>query len=171
MSIRRIVHQGMARLASSWPYLSDRMTAHFKPLELETIPWVEVTKPLHHSKIALVTTAGLHHLGQERFYMADPKGDPSYRVLDAESIEYDYTITHDYYDHRDAEKDLNIVFPITRLKEMATADCIGAVSEFHYSFMGHILAPHIDTLVAETGPQVAAMLKKNRVDAVLLTPA
>jgi hypothetical protein len=37
--------------------------------------------------------------------------------------------------------------------------------------MGHILTPCIDTLVAETGPRVAARLKKDRVDAVLLTPA
>ena len=144
--MRRIIHQGMARLASNWPYLSDRLTANFKPLELETIPWVEVTKPLHRSKIALVTTAGIHHRGQQGFNMTDSKGDPSFRVLNADSIENEYTITHDYYDHRDIEKDLNVVFPITRLKEMATAGCTGAVSDFHYSFMGHILAPHIDTL-------------------------
>lgn len=171
MSIRRIIHQGIARLAAYWPYLTNKLTASFNPLELDEIPWAEVTVPLNRSKIAIVTTAGIHHRSQQGFNMTDSKGDPSFRVLNTDSIENDYTITHDYYDHRDAEKDLNVVFPITRLKEMVTGGSIGVVSKFHYSFMGHILAPYIDMLVAETGPRVAAMLKKDRVDTVLLTPA
>jgi len=37
--------------------------------------------------------------------------------------------------------------------------------------MGHIQGSHINALMDETAPQVAAMLKQDRVDAVLLTPA
>jgi D-proline reductase (dithiol) PrdB len=169
-TLRRIMHQGMARLASKWPYLSDRLTRSFAPLECEEIPWAEVSKPLNQSKIAVVTTAGLHHRSQEKFDMCDPHGDPSFRVLDTATIEKDCTITHDYYDHRDAELDLNVVFPIARLKEMQASGFIGALAERHFSFMGHIEGPHIDTLVGETAPRVAAMLNQDRVDAVLLTP-
>ena len=57
--------------------------------------------------------------------MLDPRGDPTLRVIDGETIETDYAITHDYYDHRDADRDLNVVFPITRLKEMQAAGTIG----------------------------------------------
>jgi D-proline reductase (dithiol) PrdB len=169
-TLRRIMHQGMARLASKWPYLSDRLTRSFAPLECEEIPWAEVSKPLNQSKIAVVTTAGLHHRSQEKFDMRDPHGDPSSRVLDTATIEQDCTITHDYYDHRDAERDLNVVFPITRLKEKQACGLIGALAARHYSFMGHIDGPHIATLVNKTAPQVAAMLVQERVDAVLLTP-
>ena len=171
MFIRRIMHRGLARLALKWPYLSERLIRSFVPLESEKIPWAEVAKPMNQSKIALVTTAGLHHRRQQKFNMTDPHGDPSFRILDAASIERDFTITHDYYDHWDAEQDLNVVFPVARLKEMRASGCIGSLAERHFSFMGHIQGPHVDTLVNETAPRVAAMLKQDQVDAVLLTPA
>jgi D-proline reductase (dithiol) PrdB len=103
--------------------------------------------------------------------MTDPKGDPSFRVLDAGTIENDYIITHDYYDHRDADRDLNIVLPVSHLKAMQAAGRTGATARRHFSFMGHIDGPHIETLINRTAPQVAAMLLQDRVDAVLLTPA
>lgn len=171
MLIRSITNRVLARLAAKWPCLADRLTASYDPLESKEIPWTEVTKPLNRSRIALVTTAGVHHRSQPKFNMLDRSGDPSFRVLDAATIENDYTITHDYYDHRDAERDLNVVFPITRLKEMQRSGTIGTLARLHFGFMGHILGPHVDTLMGETAPRVAAMLKENRVDAVLLTPA
>ena len=102
--------------------------------------------------------------------MDDSAGDPSYRILDTNILEEDYIITHDYYNHRDADKDLNIIFPITRLKEMANAGIVGSVAEYHFGFMGHITDSHIHNLIEKTAPEVAANLMKNHVDAVLLTP-
>jgi len=113
----------------------------------------------------------VHHRSQPKFNMADRNGDPSFRVLDITTIENDYAITHDYYDHRDAEHDLNIIFPIARLKQMQASGYLGEPARLHYSFMGHILGPYLDTLMGETAPRVAARLKKDQVDAVLLTPA
>jgi len=171
MPMKRILHQGLARLASRWPALSDRLVASFSPVESTTVPWCAVKKPLEQSKVALVTTAGIHHKDQHPFDMTDPMGDPTFRIVDAQSIAADYKITHDYYDHRDADRDLNIVFPITRLKEMQTAGRIGAVSDMHFSFMGHIDGRHVATLVNRTAPQVVRILKDLQVDIVLLTPA
>lgn len=166
-----MINKGLARLAASWPYLSDRLASAYEPLAFDEVPWAAAVKSLARSRVALVTTAGVHHRRQAPFDMNDANGDPSYRVLDAAAIEDDFTITHDYYDHRDAEKDLNVVFPITRLREMQAAGCVGAVAEQHFSFMGHIDGPHIGSLANNTAPQVAAVLKSDRVDAVLLTPA
>ena len=70
----------------------------------------------------------------------------------------------------DAEKDLNIVFPIERLREFVSEGIIGKVADAHYTFMGHILGPHIYTLMEVSAPEVAARLKKKEVDYVLLTP-
>ncbi len=171
MPMKRILHQGLARLAARWPALSDKLVASFNPVESTTIPWYPVSKSLEQSKIALVTTAGIHHKDQQPFNMADPAGDPTFRIIDAQTIAGDYKITHDYYDHRDADRDLNIVFPVTRLKEMHTAGCIGAISDMHFSFMGHIDGRHVETLVNRTAPQVVRILKELKVDVVLLTPA
>ena len=135
------------------------------------IPWHPVKKSLKASKIALVTTAGIHHKGQKPFNMGDSLGDPSFRSIDSKTIADTYKITHDYYDHRDADRDLNIVFPITRLTEMQKSGWVGRVSDRHFSFMGHIDGRHVDTLINRSAPQVAGMLKDLEVDVVLLTPA
>jgi D-proline reductase (dithiol) PrdB len=171
MVLKRKFHQGLARLARKWPALADRLVASFTPIESSTIPWTPVKKSLKRSKIALVTTAGIHHKSQKPFDMADSLGDPSFRLIESKTIADDYTITHDYYDHRDADRDLNIVFPIARLKEMQNSGCVGGVSDTHFSFMGHIDGRHVDTLVDRSAHQVAGMLKDFEVDAVVLTPA
>lgn len=171
MSLKRYFHQGLSRLAAHWPALSHKLVASFNPMESTSVPWCPVQKPLAQSKVALVTTAGIHHRNQPPFDMLDANGDPSYRAIDGGTIAGDYAITHDYYDHRDADRDLNIVFPITRLQEMQATGGIGAIADTHFSFMGHIDGRHVDTLVQETAPQVVEELKAQRINAVLLTPA
>jgi D-proline reductase (dithiol) PrdB len=172
MEPKRIYHQVLARLAGRWPALSHRLLAAFAPsARAEVVPWQPMVIPLAEAKIALVTTAGIHHRRQHPFDMLDSRGDPSFRVIDGRTIADDFVISHDYYDHRDADRDLNVVFPITRLREMQAAGCIGALSARHFAFMGHILDAQAERLTAEFAPQVAAMAHEDQVDAVLLTPA
>ncbi len=83
----------------------------------------------------------------------------------------DYKITHDYYDHSDAEKDLNIIFPLERLQELQEEGVIGQLANTHYSFMGHIDGRHIATLIGQSALAVVKKLKQDQVDVVLLTPA
>lgn len=167
---KRLKNKCISRVSSSFPALAKHLTASYIPLEFTDTPWTQVTKPLSASKIAVVTTAGIHHQYQKPFNMGDPAGDPTFRMIDTKTIEKDYTITHDYYDHRDADKDLNIVFPVTRLKEMAAAGIIGSVAERHFSFMGHIIGPYIKELIQKSAPEIAVGFVKDHVDAVLLTP-
>jgi hypothetical protein len=51
--------------------------------------------------------------------------------------------------------DLNIIFPVTRLKEMAGAGIIGSVAKQHFSFMGHITGLHLDELIEKNAPKIA----------------
>jgi len=160
----------MAKLATRFPFLAERLISSHEPWESEEIPWTRVKKPLERSRVALITTAGVHHAGQPPFDMRDPDGDPSFRILHGPSIVSDYRITHDYYDHTDADRDINIVLPAQRLMEMAAAGYTGGASERHFSFMGHITGAHIRTLMELRAPEVADMLAEDRVDLVLLTP-
>ena len=171
MLFKRAIHRWTARLAARWPQLSDRLIASFEPVASTDVPWQPIQKPLRQATVALVTTAGIHHRDQAPFDMQDPLGDPSFRVIDPNTITGDYRITHDYYDHRDADRDLNIVFPIARLLEMLADGCVGAVADKHFSFMGHIDGRHVNTLTDRSAPRVAYLLKSMNVDVVLLTPA
>jgi D-proline reductase (dithiol) PrdB len=91
-------------------------------------------------------------------------------VIDLSRPLSDLMITHDYYDHRDADKDINIVFPVERLREFGREGVIGGLANVHYGFMGHITGPHIMTLITRTAPEAARLLKKDGVDVALLTP-
>jgi D-proline reductase (dithiol) PrdB len=84
--------------------------------------------------------------------------------------ERELMITHDYYDHADADRDINVVFPVDRLEEFQDEGLIGELSDTHYSFMGHIDGLHLATLTGETAPEVARRLREQGVDVVLLTP-
>ena len=168
----RLKNQFLARLATRFPALAQRFIDGYRPQETEgEIPWVKPAKPLRQSKLALVTTSGLHHQSQQPFDMSDKDGDPSYRQIDGESLFADFQITHDYYDHTDARKDPNIIFPLDRLRELVGAGVVGSLAKTHYSFMGHIDGHHIVTLVEKSAREVASKLKADRVNLVLLTPA
>ena len=159
----------IAKLLTRFPSLAKPFIMLYRPVESDSIPWTLVQKPLHHSRIAIVTTAGVHQKNQVAFNMRDIHGDPSFRVIDGTKAASDFMITHDYYDHTDADRDINIVFPIGRLREFESEGIIGQLADTHYGFMGHIRGPHIETLVRKSAPEVARRLKAG-VDAVLLTP-
>ena len=169
-TFRRHKNKYMSRLSFFLPALSKHLISSYTPLEFTDVPWAPITKSLSTSKIALVSTAGIHHRYQKPFDMVDSDGDPTFRIIDSKTIEENFLITHDYYDHRDADKDLNIVFPVTRLREMAVAKIIGSIAEHHYSFMGHITGPHIRELIEKSAPAAAGELLQDHVDTVLLTP-
>lgn len=167
----RMKHRGFAALATAFPSLGERFAAGYRAERQDDgIPWVAVKRPLAAATIALVTTAGVHHRDQPPYDMHDRDGDPSFRELDFGLPLDSLMITHDYYDHTDADRDLNVVLPVERLRELAASGEIGAVARLGYGFMGHITGRHLETLKRRTAPEVAALLKKAGVDAVLLAP-
>ncbi|MDF1593935.1 MAG: glycine/sarcosine/betaine reductase selenoprotein B family protein [Desulfobacterales bacterium] len=169
-SYPRIKNKIVARIITRFPSLAKRLVDSYIPRESEDIPWTPITKPLHQSRVALITTAGVHHKTQTPFDMQDPDGDPTYREINAGTSLSDLMITHDYYDHADADKDMSIVFPLDRLNEFQQEKIIGPLADFHYSFMGHIDGPHVSTLITRSAPEIARKLKAGATDIALLTP-
>ncbi len=170
MNIRRIKNIFWARLANRFPAIADRLISSYSPRTSEAVPWKPVKKALSDSTVALITTAGVHHPDQQPFDMNDPDGDPTYRILDPQTIVSNYTITHDYYDHRGADRDVNVVLPVDRLKQMEDAGFIGGISKRHFGFMGHITGRHVIDLIEKRAPEVAQMLIEDETDVVVLTP-
>jgi D-proline reductase (dithiol) PrdB len=70
------------------------------------------------------------------------------------------------FDRSGFQEDVNVVFPLDRLRELESSGVIAAISGFHYSFMGAAPIRALELKARE----LAALLKKDRVDAVLLTP-
>ncbi|MBM3223789.1 MAG: hypothetical protein FJZ47_08325 [Candidatus Tectomicrobia bacterium] len=142
----------------------------FPCLVHETAPWTPLHKPLAQSTLALVTTAGLHRRGDVPF-ITDPRGgDASFRIIPAATSAGDILQSHASigFDHTAFYNDINVTFPIDRLRELQERGVIGQLASDAYSFMGAIRNPR--RLQEETGPEVARQLKAAGVDAVLLTP-
>ena len=130
------------------------------------LPFVPPSKPLSESRLALVTTGGVHLPDQERFDIDDFLGDCSYREIPTSAT--DLTWTHAYY-RPEEDSDLDSVFPLWTLRELVEEGVVGELNRRHFSFMGAIHDP--GPLVEETAPEVASKLVEDEVDAALLTPS
>ncbi len=126
--------------------------------------WTPVTKELKDMKIALATAAGVHMKSDDRFNLA---GDFSFRAIPGDAPVSDMMVSHGGYDNGDVNKDINCMFPIDRLRELAEEGFIGGVAPTHFGFMGG--GGNQDKFTNETGPEIARQLKEEGVDAVLLT--
>lgn len=171
MVLRGFTNRLLARAFTRFPRLAERWAESYDASSVGAVPWTPMTTSLSAASIALVSTAGAHLRSQPAFDMRDPAGDPTFREIRRDARRDQVIITHDYYDHRDADRDLNVVLPLDRLDELAAAGEIGTVSPRHFSFMGHIDRHHVRTLHERSAPAVAQALLADRVDAVLLAPA
>ncbi len=153
------------------PLIKKLWSKNFNALESDNIPWSPLRKPLSQCKIALLTTGGVHLREDPPFDMEDKDGDPTYRKIPSTATQKDITITHDYYNHSDADQDINLVLPLEILRDAQQKGIVGESAEFFYSFMGHIDKHHIKTLVEQTAKDVAHHLKREKVDIAFLVPA
>ena len=128
-------------------------------------PWVR-GGPLAQRRVALITTAGLH-LRTDRAFTSESQNE--YRVIPGDVHARDLVMSQFSvnFDRSGFQRDLNVVFPIDRIKELAEQGVIGSAADFHYSFMG---AGSAVTRYEPQARQLAGLLKKDAVDAVLLTP-
>lgn len=159
----------------AWAFTAFPVLPRFWAMRLQreeaTIPWFPPDKPLRDAKVALVSTGGVHLVTDQPFDMSDPDGDPSYREVPTGSDPSQWTITHDYYDHRDADRDVNLVLPVDRLRELERHAALGELHSVAYSFMGHIADSRVNALVNDTAVDVARKLAGANVDYAILIPA
>jgi D-proline reductase (dithiol) PrdB len=122
--------------------------------------------PLGASRVALVTTAGIH-LRTDRPFTG---GDQSFRVIPADTPPADIVQSHASigFDRTAFQRDINVVFPVDRMREFVDRGEIGSLGPTYYSFMGAQRPPY-DTLLRKTGPEVARRLRAEGVDVVFLT--
>lgn len=127
--------------------------------------WSPITKPVKQSRIALLSSAALRLQNQKPFV---PRDDLSYRRIPADSAAGSIIIDHHSGIGRIPKQDPEIVFPRTALASLTQRGIIGAISPFHFSFMGGVhRAREIED---ELAPAIATELEKMAVDLALLVP-
>ena len=119
---------------------------------------------LNERKVAIFSTAGLQRRNDRPFGL----GANDYRVIASDTPSSEIVMSHvsSNYDRTGYQQDINVVFPLQRLKELAEAGKIGSVAQYHYSFMGAT----DPTAMEKRARELARIMKSEGVDAVLLLP-
>lgn len=137
-------------------------------LSRKCVPFTPFDMELSKATIALVSAAGVHAKDQEPFNIADELGDLTYRVMGEEAQTSDLMVTHHHYDHTDADADINVVFPLDRLRELKEDGFIGGIARKHIGYMGYTMK--LKDMYELTAVQIAEEIDKgSRADAVILT--
>ena len=138
----------------------------FPCMEYDDTPWTPWTKKLSDSKVAMVSTAGLHLRGDKPF----GTGDQTYRVIPSGTEAGEIIMSHTSigWDQTGFYKDLNLAFPMDRLREMEQRSEIGSLADDFYSFMGAQREPM--KMLEDTGPEAARRMKAEGVDLVFMVP-
>jgi D-proline reductase (dithiol) PrdB len=127
--------------------------------------WSPITKPLNESKVALLSSAALRLHYQEAFL---PREDLSFRRIPSDPATGAITIDHHSRIGRVPKQDPEIIFPRTALASLAQRGVIGALSPYHFSFMGGVRRSR--EIEDELAPAIAADLKQFAMDLALLVP-
>lgn len=135
----------------------------------ETAPLHRLDKPLSECRVSLLTSGGVSHCAMPAFN-PDARNDHRLDAISRDAAVDDFQIHDSYYDHTDADSDINCVFPLARLRELADAGEIGGLSEHFWSgFMGRIY--NRSKVLEESGPAFAERLVDERVDILLAAPS
>jgi len=155
----------MVRLSDLHESEADHLRARAAAMpELPCGEWI-TPKPLAESTVALVSTCGMHRRN-------DPPFTPlatDYRILPRGADWGDVVLSHISvnFDRSGLADDPNVAMPLDRLEEMAATGEIGAVSRWHYTFMGAHPQPQ---MFEDAGTEVGRLLAADSVDVALLVP-
>ena len=148
------------------PQISRNNLLTFPAQVNETAPFRRPAKPLAACRLAIVTTAGVHVRGDRLF----TPGDQTYRVIAADTPTVDIIQSHTSigFDRVAIMRDINVSFPIDRLRELVARGELGGLGPNHYSFMG--AQREVARIESQTGPEAARRLVAEGVDLALITP-
>jgi D-proline reductase (dithiol) PrdB len=129
----------------------------------ETQPFVG-GPPLAQRRVAIVSSAALIRRGDKPF----PFGSAECRFLPAALPAGELLTSHVSinFDRAGFQRDLNVVYPIDRLRELAAEGVIGGVAETHFTVMGSTDPAGMTA----TADQIAGQLRQERIDSILLSP-
>lgn len=135
----------------------------------ETVPLAPLGKPLSAARVGFISSAGVQCKGTVPFDVVHPIGDYSFRRVPSDAAVADLEIHQIKYPTDGAREDLNVIFPIERLRELAADGEIGGLTTHFFSFIGFNMNPkRFENTLAE---ELAAAVAEQHPDVVLLAPA
>ena len=151
-----------------WQTVNDRYPGSMITKD-DLVPLAKLTKPLSEARLSFVSTSGVQPRGSMPFDTVHPVGDYSYRRVPSDSKVEDLEIHQLKYPTNGAHRDLNVIFPIERLRELVVERFIGGLTTNFYAFIGYNMdAERLERTLAE---DIAIAVEAEEPDVVLLAPA
>ena len=152
----------MARL-EDLPEPTRTAAANIPCPTFEATPFVS-GPALAQRRVAIVSSAALIRRGDTPF----PFGSGECRVVSGSGNPTDLLISHVSinFDRAGFQRDINVVYPIDRLHELAHDGVIGSVANTHYTVMGS----SDPAAMIDAADQMAAAFHADQVTAVVLAP-
>jgi D-proline reductase (dithiol) PrdB len=135
----------------------------------EEAPLTPLGKPLAECRVSMLTAGGVSRCAAAP-WNPNARNDLRLDEIASDAPSDDFQIHDAYYDHSDADRDLNCLFPIERLHELAADGMIQDVAARVWSgFMGRIYKR--TAVIEQAAPALAAKLREDEVDLFVLVPA
>ncbi len=135
----------------------------------DSVPLSRLDMPLTAARLAFVSSAGVQPHGTLPFDVAHPIGDYSFRRVPSTATPAGLEIHQIKYPTAGANRDLNVIFPIERLQELAAEGVIGGLTPSFISFIGYNMDPErLERTLAE---DIAEAVAAEGADIALLAPA
>ncbi len=132
------------------------------------MPFTPFEGDLARATVAIVSAGGVHLKSQEPFNTADELGDLTYRVIADDVDSAELMVSHHHYDHRDADRDINVVFPIDVLRDLKDEGFIKEIAQKHVGYMGYTM--QLKAMYEGTAREIANEIDRgSRADVVVLT--
>src|SRR4051812_33583922 len=137
--------------------------------------WAPFEKRLSDARIALLTSAGLYLDGDQDSFDGEREkreptwGDPTWRAIPNDRSSHRVGMMHLHINNTDVLADPDVALPIDGLAGLAADGIVGSSSTRHASVMGYQQAG-LEGWRNETAPQIAAMLREDGADGVVLAP-
>jgi D-proline reductase (dithiol) PrdB len=134
------------------------------------VPLAALAKPLSHARLVLISSCGVHRKSDRPLDVCHPFGDFDFRRVPSDATPADLTIHQLKYPHDDADRDINVIFPIERLQELVVEGVLGGLTPNFFSFIGYNMDPErFERTVAHDIAEAVAL--EERADVALLVPA
>ena len=133
------------------------------------IPLAKLAKPLAECRICFVSTSGVQPKDSLPFDTVHPVGDYSFRRVPSDAFVDQLEIHQLKYPTFGAQQDLNVIFPIERLRELVQAKIIGSLTQSFFTFIGYNMDPaRLESTLAE---DIADAVLYEQPDGVIAAPA
>ncbi|HET6810713.1 MAG TPA: hypothetical protein VFH50_06865 [Acidimicrobiales bacterium] len=137
--------------------------------------WATFPVRLAEARVALLSSAGLHVKSRQPPFdaageRANPMwGDPSWRAIPRSAGQDDLGMMHLHVNNTDVLADHEVALPLRALDALVAAGVVGASADTHFSVMGY-QEDGLEVWRTRTAPEIAEVLRDERVDGLVLAP-